>query len=323
VEYIYFDQNVWSNLTDLRKHNIAEYTNCAKRITYLKNLEVVYSQVNVKETLRRNYPADIELELSIISEITSNRLMQENGQIAITTPNFLFSKIALNNYLFSLLSESVEKYVPKNDSTVDPAIKREQNNISVNIAANEVLHKFISRICNKKNDIDFSNFDMICSSLDQKIRELCEERVKTPKDDEMAKKYASLICSILSFSKEIGKIKVKEAMGKDDPNDFISTILSVNPDPAWRTSVIQGMLGAFQYNPDDPKVLRKKGVKVDMDDSDHAEYASHCKYFVSDDKHFRNRTEAAFRYQKSDTIFYDYKQFMDFTEKESSSKTMS
>jgi hypothetical protein len=97
VEYIYFDQNVWSNLTDLRKHDTAEYAAYVERIIKFKNLEVVYSLVNVKETLRRAYPADIELELAIISEITSNRLMHENGQIVVTPPKLLSPKIALAN----------------------------------------------------------------------------------------------------------------------------------------------------------------------------------------------------------------------------------
>ena len=86
----------------------------------------------------------------------------------------------------------------------------------------------------------------------------------------------------------------------------------MNSDLAWQTGIIQEILGAFQYNPDDPKVLQKKGANVDIDDSAHAGYAPFCTYFVSDDMHFRKRTEAASRYLKSDTIFFTYKQFIDF-----------
>jgi len=313
VEYIYFDQNVWSNLTDLRKHDTAEYEAYVKCITKLKNQAVVYSLVNVKETLRRDYQADRELELAIISEITSNRYMQENGQIVVTPPNLLFSKIALADYLFSQFSECTKKYVPQNNSAIDPSIKRAQNNIPINTAADEVLHKFISQIGKQKDAVDFSLLDMICSSLDQKAGELCKEHAKISGDYEEAKKCAAAISFVLTFSKEMAKVKTKEALRKNDASDFISTILSVNPDPAWQTGVIQEVLGAFQYNPDDPKMLQKKGVNVDMDDSAHAGYAPFCTYFVSDDMHFRKRTEAAARYLKSDTIFFTYKQFINFT----------
>ena len=214
MEYIYFDQNVWSNLTDLRKHDTAEYEAYVERIAKLKNLEVVYSLVNVKKTLRRNYPAEIERELAIISEITSNCLMQENGKIVVTTPMLLSSKIALDNYLFLQFSECTKKYVPQNNSAIDPSIKRKQNDIPINTAADEVLHKFISQIGKQKDTVDFSLLDMICSSLDQKIKELCKERAKVLGDYEGVEKCAAAISSVLTFSKEMAEITTKEAVEK-------------------------------------------------------------------------------------------------------------
>ena len=312
MEYIYFDQNIWSNITYHRKQNAFEYDKLVNNINKIKNTGVVYSDINIKESLKRDYKEEIVQEISIISEISSNRYMQNDGKIIITHPQNLIQTVLLNNYLFTELSSSIEKHMPDKSIAKDTSIKKEQNNIPIDKAANKIFDRFLGQVSQLYTDTDFSQIDGIIQTLDEKMTALFHERAKTIDEHVIAERYSKIISSILTLSLEVGKAKSNEAMKTNNSNDFLMTILSINNDPGWRTSLIQGMLGSFQYWPDDKKVLGQKGVILDVDDSEHSKYAPFCKYFISNDKHLLNRTKAASLYLGSNTSFLNYNQFLEY-----------
>jgi hypothetical protein len=308
--YVYFDQNVWSHLTSLKRNDIGLYTILRNRLEGNSNLSVVYSKTNIKETLKRDIVEHIEEEFVVITEISKNNLMLQNGEVIKCNPQGLFSELNQDNYLREKLSKAVEVYI-ENRPIIDASLKRVQNNIPTENAVDSIINSFWIKIKGTNTNINFTQFDDITSSLRQEIKNLLIEKARNEEEKIFAIEYAQKFDSLLVAAFELGKQKTVEAMKTENGQDFLATILSVNPSKSWRISAVSGLLGAMQYWPDDKNILQKKGTDFDYDDSSHTEYSAFCKYFISNDNHLLKRVDASSKKLNMETVIVNFKKFME------------
>lgn len=97
MDIVYFDQNIWSELKDLRKSNELKIEKLIKS----RQIFIVYSEVNIRESLHipPQYESDKELLFSIISEFTNNMFINVSGELSQCNPHELVKNIILKEEL--------------------------------------------------------------------------------------------------------------------------------------------------------------------------------------------------------------------------------
>lgn len=289
MDLVYFDQNIWSRLKDIKKSNPELYNDFLIHIKS-RNFQVIFSIVNIRETLRipENFNEDKDLLFSIISEITNNTLINEQGETIFCKPQFLLKKINDDNILRKELYKSIENLIPTPSKSLAEHDIGNYNNLETENAFITIIKNTFSDVSINSN-IDFSIGKKIIHNLFQEIYLQMEKRYPCNNEIETIKEIFSILELFLINQLKINSIKFAEAINSKDYDSIYNLIISSFPTMPDKIASIQAISSSLGYNRDTMRIMKRKNSYVDMDDYEHSKFFAYCKWFVTEDKHLMKR----------------------------------
>ena len=321
---VYFDNNVWSRLTELclneGRGRVVDY---AERIKKLKLL-IVYSHENVKESMKRPIPDQVFTELWVMSCVTDNCFVDGKGELSRRNPfevrQQIANEIPVVQMMISEFQEALQELqisVGQDSASVEFMNRhfdsKKLNNLPPEEATTAIFKIFHNIILNETaasspavpDKAALSRFfDRIVILMGNMIR----KNIPVGIHENLLDGYLLAIRERLSDAiKTVGMKNNLEfaAQATNFTELFTSFGIPGNMTPA----TVSGILQAFQYWPDQPKLLKKKKTVVDVEDLVHASVGLSCTYFVTNDKHLRIRLLAAAHETGNSVIVMDNNAF--------------
>jgi hypothetical protein len=265
---------------------------------------ILYSKENVIESLKRNIIEKIQMDFRCFRELAHSAYIDFNGRVQFIDPSDIVKEIELDKAmaealqpLFNNLASSAGNR--KNASDINTAKKFDKVELN-NIPHDQIITVLEDRLnktvpkseYGKNEDIHFDQ-DLMQSTFKaifaDRLKDYSEIENYDQKIDNIAKLTSDLINNIMkaSFS------SVQEALKTENGFNPFTLLHSVIPSKSYETAMLTAVLGGLQYFPDDAKLLKRKGVPVDMNDINHVNYASFANVFVTNDSRLARRTLAA------------------------------
>ncbi len=289
MDLVYFDQNIWSRLKDIKKSNPGLYNDFLIHIKS-RNFQVVFSIVNIRETLRipEDFKEDKDLLFSIITEITNDTLINEQGETTFCKPQLLLKKIDDDNILRNELYKSIENLIPTPSESLEKHKMENYNNLGINNAFITIIKKTFSNVT-INSDIDISIGEKIIHNLFQEISLQIETQYPCNNETETIKEIFSVLELFLINQLKIKSIQFAEAINSKDYDSVYNLIISSFLTPPEKAAAIQAISSSLGYNRDTMRIMKRKNSYVDMDDYEHSKFLAYCRWFVTDDKHLMER----------------------------------
>lgn len=314
---VYFDNNIWSALTRLKNKSPEPFADVLHKIQQCKELLICFSTANVHETLERTSEMNRNTEMQLVNEITQKRFLDSGGSMKKRSIEDVIPEVKAKNEILRRLRLAFDMPKVVNRDNFDLS-KEIQNNYPSDTAVDDVMENAFDKIQKKPRQDPKQDLDFIRENLQRIIGDMFRERVGQPNDEESYNSAMELIQNFLKTAFDGGLEISKRALEARDGNEFLKILLSANDSEAWRSPMVSGLLNAFQYWPDDKKVLERKGKTIDDIDNEHVMYASYCDYFVTQDRHLAKRYEAVLKKLKLHSKVVTFQEFITLLDSQSS-----
>lgn len=302
---LYLDTNSWSKISELLISDKLKYRNLLNSVDRNVELQVLYSKINVKETLKRSIQDHIQNDFTTYRDFAKCRLLDIHGYVKIVDPErvkaLLIEDELVANSLKPLFDHLVEEQVGvKKDgsSGVKNAFSSEiLNNVPKDKIITE-LEKLINESIinqgggNPHPTISFDN-ELLESIVKENIKRSTTGIRPIPNQEEIESRYAKVFSNFIQRIIGLSSNLLNESSNGKIGVDMFSSLYNAIPEKRIMTALFTGLLGTLQYYPDSKKLLEKKGIVIDMDDISHVTCASHCNIFVTNDSKFVKRALAA------------------------------
>ncbi len=298
---IYFDQNIWGNLlNEIELQNFSSVEKIIKKIQDSK-MNIGYSSINIKETLRRGKQEKILQELTLIKKLTYNIFIDQGFKFIYKNPFDLWKQKKdidpiVDKFIAGFKSSFDELINSK--STVEVKKYFSSSRIMNNIRPEEIFAHLDTVIMEQMRNLSIydknlnimRDAEVFYNKVVESIMIFLRQSFNEFQDAEFENLFKKLEIEMKNKGKEILNQEIKVDDFKATELDLLFKKLGHKEEflPGFMT----GFLEASNYHPDKVKLKTKKGEIIDSDDMAHVNYAAFFDYFVTEDKRLSERVKA-------------------------------
>lgn len=317
---IYFDQNIWGNLLkEMEMNNFSNLENIIQKIQNGK-INIGYSSINIKETLRRSKQKKILQELTLIKKLTYNIFINPEFKFLYTNPFDLWKQKKdidpVVNKFISEFKSSFDELI-NSKSSVEAKKYIPSSRVMNNIRPEEIFAHLDTVIIEQMDNLDIydqnlnvmKDAEVFYNKVVEAIKTFLRQSFNKLKDVEFDNLFKKIEIEMRNKGQGILNQKIKVADFKVSELDSLFKKLGHKDEllPGFMT----GFLEASNYHPDTAKLKKKKGEMIDSDDMSHVNYAAFFDYFITEDRRLLERVKAVKDKMEMKTIILNMNGFID------------